>query len=199
MKMLGRLRALVKLALRRLRAVASFCRACGREVRDFDAPDAVWARVQPRIPFGGNTLCYECFADIAREVGLRLTTWRLVPVPDERTHLDEFIGALNAPAPTDAFRFCNHHHELTPDHELVDFGDGPFVANRAAIPLLKALNDMGLRTRTHHVDGPGYGFVSILLDDHVSIEVKTVNESDADRTKYNGMKELLIMWQAAGS
>ncbi|WP_315823026.1 hypothetical protein [Paraflavitalea speifideaquila] len=37
-------------------------------------------------------------------------------------------------APTDAYKFCNHHHELTPDYEIVNFGDGDFVANKAAIP-----------------------------------------------------------------
>ena len=94
---------------------------------------------------------------------------------------------------TDKFKFCNHHHELTEDHEMVDFGDGEFVANKMAIPLLKALNELGLRTRTHHVDAGG-GFVSILLEDNVRVEIKTVNEVDADRTKFNGKKELLILW-----
>ncbi len=96
--------------------------------------------------------------------------------------------------PTDKYKFCNHHHELSDDHEIVDFGDGEFVANKAAIPLLKALNDIGLRTRTHHYDGGKNGFVSILLDEGVTAEIKIVNEKDADRTKYNGRKELLIMW-----
>lgn len=94
--------------------------------------------------------------------------------------------------PTTKYKHCNHHHELTEDHSLVDFGDGEFVANNKAIPLLKALAEVGLRTRTHHFDGE-HGFVSILLD-NVDIEVKTVNEVDADRTKYNGKTELLIRW-----
>lgn len=95
---------------------------------------------------------------------------------------------------TDKYRYCNHHHELDGTHALVDFGDGEFVANKEAIPLLKALNEIGLRTRTHHYDGGKHGFVSILLDEHVSLEIRTVNEKDADRTKYNGKKELLICW-----
>lgn len=94
--------------------------------------------------------------------------------------------------PTDRYAYCNHHHELTDDHELVDFGDGEFVANKIAIPLLKALNDLGLRTRTHHVDETG-GFVSILMD-NVSIEVRKANEIHATRNKYNGKHELLIRW-----
>ncbi len=95
---------------------------------------------------------------------------------------------------TDKFKHCNHHHELTDEYELVDFGDGEFVANKRAIPLLKALKEAGLKTRTHHFDdNSDHGFVSILLD-NVSIEVKTVFEKDAERTKYNGKKELLISW-----
>jgi hypothetical protein len=94
--------------------------------------------------------------------------------------------------PTDKYTYCNHHHELTEDHEIVDFGDGQFVANKMAIPLLKALNELGLRTRTHHADENG-GFIAILMD-NVRIEVRQVNEIAADRTKYNGKTELLILW-----
>lgn len=98
------------------------------------------------------------------------------------------------PKATNKYKDFNHHHELTDDYKEVDFGDGRFVANVAAIPLLKALNEAGLRTRTHHYTGSGPGFISILLDESVSIEIKTVNEIDATRTKYNGKKELLIHW-----
>jgi hypothetical protein len=93
---------------------------------------------------------------------------------------------------SDKYKYCNHHHELTEDCELVNFGDGEFVANKAAVPLLKALNEAGLKTRTHHMEN-GNCFVSILLD-NVSLEVRTVNEIDADRTKYNGKTEVLISW-----
>lgn len=96
--------------------------------------------------------------------------------------------------PTDKYKYCNHHHELTDEHEVVDFGDGEFVANKKAILLLKALSELGLRTRTHHI-GEDTCFVSILLGEKVEIEVKTVNEIDADRDKYNGQKELLIQWR----
>lgn len=95
---------------------------------------------------------------------------------------------------TDKYKFCNHHHELTEDYEVVDFGDGEFVANKAAIPLLKALNEAGLRTRTHHfANEDEHGFVSILLD-NVRIEVRPVSEIHADRDKYNDKFELLISW-----
>jgi hypothetical protein len=97
------------------------------------------------------------------------------------------------PPPSDQFRYCNHHHEIGPDHELVNIGGCEFVANKMAIPLLQALNDAGLITRSHHHDTTGEGFISILLD-NVDIEVRTVNESDADRVTFDGKKELLIKW-----
>jgi hypothetical protein len=98
-----------------------------------------------------------------------------------------------APKPTDNYRFCNHHHEFTEEHQLVDFGTGPFVANKKAIPLLKALAELGLTTRTHHVDEDG-GFFSILIEDHVHVDIKTVFERDADRTRFNGKTEIVIGW-----
>lgn len=95
---------------------------------------------------------------------------------------------------TEKYRYCNHYHEIGDNHEMIDFGDGEFVANKEAIPLLKALNEIGLRTRTHHIDKERNAFISILLD-NANIEVKKVYERDADRTKYNGKYELLISWK----
>lgn len=88
---------------------------------------------------------------------------------------------------------CNHHHELTDDYEIIDLGTGPFVANKRAIPLLKALNEAGLITRSHHHDTPGEGFITILLD-NAHVEVRRVNESDATRTAFDGKYELLLSW-----
>jgi hypothetical protein len=96
--------------------------------------------------------------------------------------------------PAKKYLHCNHHNELTEDHEIVDFGSGEFVANKKAIPLLKALNDAGLITRSHHHDTDGEGFVTILLD-NVCIEVRQVNESDATRTQFDGKYELIIQWR----
>lgn len=93
---------------------------------------------------------------------------------------------------------CNHHHPLTEEHAWVDFGEGPFVANKAAIPLLQALNAAGLKTRTHHWEGSGHGFVSILCD-NVTLEIRKVQEIHADRTSYNGKTELLICWDKSAS
>ncbi|WP_276483576.1 hypothetical protein [Paraflavitalea pollutisoli] len=100
---------------------------------------------------------------------------------------------LDVPAASDEYKYCNHHHELTPEHEVVDFGDGQFVANKMAIPLLKALNEAGLRTRSHHIDTPGQGWFTILLD-NVEFDFRRVWEIDANRKKYNGKQELLISW-----
>lgn len=94
--------------------------------------------------------------------------------------------------PTDKYKYCNHHHELTEEYDIVDFGDGEFVANKKAIPLLKALNELGLRTRTHHITENDSWFFSILLDDTINVEIRIVDERDSTRTKYNGMTELLI-------
>lgn len=92
---------------------------------------------------------------------------------------------------TEKYKDFNHYHEMTDKHEMVDFGDGQFIANINAIPLLKALNDLGLRTRTHHVDNNG-GFFSILVDTHVEFSFQQVKESH--RRRYDGKSELLIQW-----
>lgn len=92
---------------------------------------------------------------------------------------------------------CNHHHPVTDEYEWVDFGHGPFVANKRALPLLRALHDLGLRTRTHHIAGDPHAFISILIDDHVTAEIRQVNERGATRTRYNGMTELLLSWRCS--
>lgn len=95
---------------------------------------------------------------------------------------------------TDKYKYCNHHHELTDEHEIVDFGDGMFVANKMAVPLLKSLADLGIRTRTHHIDGNG-GFFSIIIDPKVDVSIRQVNELDSTRKKYNGLTEILISFR----
>ena len=107
-----------------------------------------------------------------------------------------YIGFLRMPEPTDKYKFCNHHHEIGERHEVVDFGDGEFVANKEAIPLLKALNDLGLRTRSHHIDDGNNAWFCLLLEG-VELVVTDVLERDASRTKYNGKQELRISWNKA--
>ena len=60
--------------------------------------------------------------------------------------------------------------------------------------MLKALNEIGLKTRSHHIDDKEYAWVCILLD-NVDLEVTNVFERDPDRIKYNGKKELRITWE----
>ncbi len=96
---------------------------------------------------------------------------------------------------SDKYKYCNHHHEIDETYEVVNFGDDEFVANKDGIALLKALNEIGLKTRTHHiVKKEGHAFVGLLLD-NVDLQIRTVSERDADRTKYNGKKELIISWE----
>lgn len=95
--------------------------------------------------------------------------------------------------PSNEFMHCNHFHEISDHHEIVNFGDGDFVANKEAIPLLKSLAEVGLRTRTHHIDKNTNNFVSIILD-NATAEIQTINEAGSTRTKYNGKKEILIQW-----
>jgi hypothetical protein len=96
---------------------------------------------------------------------------------------------------TDKYKYCNHHHELTDQHEIVNFGNGEFVANKKAIPLLKALNELGLKTRSHHIADEKYAWFTILLD-NVELAIVDVYEADADRTEYNGKKELRITFKS---
>lgn len=118
----------------------------------------------------------------------------LLPIrPTQISEQSGNTGQLPELKPSDAYKHCNHHHELTPDHEVVNFGDGDFVANKLAIPLLKALNEAGLRTRSHHIDTAGQGWVTILLE-NVEFEFRKVWEIHADRKKYNGKPELYISW-----
>ena len=93
---------------------------------------------------------------------------------------------------TKKYEFCNHHHKIPNEQRIVDFGSGKFVADKVAIPLLKALNEIGLKTRTHHID-KNRGFVGIIID-NADISISKVFEGHAARTKYNNKYELLINW-----
>ena len=53
----------------------SFCKNCGRNVRDYSAPDDVWEKIKPQIKLG-DTLCYECFSDACEKKGIP-TIWKL--------------------------------------------------------------------------------------------------------------------------
>jgi hypothetical protein len=72
-----RARVLLKLALRWALLIPAFCRDCGRDVHDYHAPDAIWARI-----WGGpgGVLCYDCFCERCRAAGLP-AVWRLEVQP----------------------------------------------------------------------------------------------------------------------
>lgn len=84
------------------------------------------------------------------------------------------------------YEYCNHHHELTSDHELVNIGGNEFVANKKAIPLLKALNNVGLKARSHHIGDPSENaFVCLIIDNLREVEINDVAD---------GRKQLVIQW-----
>lgn len=99
---------------------------------------------------------------------------------------------------TDDLYGCNHHHAINDDQEFVDLGTGRFVADKPLLPLLRALNDAGLVTRSHCCGhGSGHAFVGIMLADGMSIEIRDVHEPAADRDTFRGGRELLIQWRTA--
>jgi len=53
----------------------SFCKVCGRDVRDFSVSDELWAKIAPLIK-RGNIVCYNCFCDLCRQAGLP-AVWEL--------------------------------------------------------------------------------------------------------------------------
>lgn len=91
------------------------------------------------------------------------------------------------------YTHVNHHHPLTEDHTVINLDGEDIVANTPAVELLLALNNSGLKTRSHHVE-KDYGWVTILMDNIVSLDIRDIYEKDTPRTKYNGKRELLISW-----
>lgn len=79
--------------------IDSFCKHCGRDVRDFDAPDDVWEQIEPHIRHG-YTLCYDCFCNYCGKLGLP-TVWKLsdmrathILAAQERDRYKEALAAL---------------------------------------------------------------------------------------------------------
>jgi hypothetical protein len=70
-------RVLLKLLLRRLVCIDSFCKDCGRDVHDFIAPDDIWSITDQTIP-DGHVLCYDCFCERCRAASLPCV-YRLEP------------------------------------------------------------------------------------------------------------------------
>ena len=94
------------------------------------------------------------------------------------------------------FKKYNHYHEPKDFQEIVDLGSGKFIADKQMLPLLKALNECGLVTRTHcYGHFTGHSFVSILLDFHTQITFKEVSEFYSDRKFPKKQTEILISWK----
>lgn len=95
----------------------------------------------------------------------------------------------------DRGKICNHHHPIKENQQTVNYGTGKFVADVERIPLLKALNECGLVTRTHcYGHESDHSFVSILLRNNLSVEFREVSERHSGRN-FEGEKELLLRWK----
>ena len=96
--------------------------------------------------------------------------------------------------PTDKYKHFNHHHEITDDQELVTIGGCEFIADKKMIPLLQALNDLGIETRTHNYHDDEC-WVGIVFDNCTNIQIRKVQENKATRTRFNGKTEMLLIWK----
>ena len=102
------------------------------------------------------------------------------------------------PEPTDKYKHMNHYHELTERQEIVDLGTGPFVADKAMLPLLRALNEIGICTRSHNYDEKtGQHFVAICLDKGTSVSITDGHENYSNR-KDMCDHQIVIGWKEWG-
>ena len=76
MKLFYWFRVHYKLIKRKFKLIDSFCRCCGKDVHDFVVEDNIWNRIESHIKHG-NTLCYDCFCEYCKKVGLPVV-WKLI-------------------------------------------------------------------------------------------------------------------------
>ncbi|MCK5236914.1 MAG: hypothetical protein KAR06_08010 [Deltaproteobacteria bacterium] len=108
----------------------------------------------------------------------------------------DYVSELE-PRPTDKYKHMNHHHKLTPEQEIVDLGTGPFVADKPMLPLLRALNAIGLRTRSHNYnDETGEHFICLCLDKGLTVEIKNGVERKSTREDMC-TNQIVIGWKEA--
>lgn len=75
--------------------------------------------------------------------------------------------------PSKKYAWCNHYHELTDSHSIVEIGGSKFVANKKAVPLLKALNNVELKTTSHHIDKPeDNSFIQVSMENIHTVEIR---------------------------
>lgn len=109
--------------------------------------------------------------------------------------MSALVSKVDDPVCSTDRKHQNHHHEVTKNQTVIDMGSGEFVADNERIPLLKALNDCGLITRTHcYGHETGESFVGILADNIVRVEFRDTPEEVSGR-KFGSEKELLIVWK----
>ena len=90
----------------------------------------------------------------------------------------------------------NHWHEVKSNQSKVNFSNCAFIADNERIPLLKALNESGLITRTHcYGHETGYSFLSILMRNDLRVEIRPAQENVADRGFDGKEQEILISWK----
>ena len=71
---------MIKILVSKFICINSFCKECGRRVRDFYVEDNIWMQVDPLIKYG-HTLCYNCFCEKCEEIGLPFC-WKLSPLKE---------------------------------------------------------------------------------------------------------------------
>ena len=116
------------------------------------------------------------------------------PHPDLIAKIKRLTEGVEVDAcnPTAQYKAFNHHHELADDQRMINLGTGQFVADKKMIPLLKALNSIGLITRTHCIGHENdHAFVGILMHD-VDIQVRKATEQHSARDF--DCNELIINW-----
>lgn len=96
--------------------------------------------------------------------------------------------------PTGKYKHFNHHHEITDDQEFIEIGGQEIIADKKMIPLLKALNDLGLETRSHDYSDKEC-WVTIVLDNRTQVDIRKIQEGNATRTRFNGKTEILLAWK----
>ncbi len=100
------------------------------------------------------------------------------------------------PKPTYKFRHLNHYHQLTREQRLIKIGGRKLVADRKMVPLLKALNDAGFRTRSHcYGHETGRAFLSFLFDDSIQVSIHPVREYPRKGKYKPGTMELMLHWK----
>jgi hypothetical protein len=89
----------------------------------------------------------------------------------------------------------NHHHELQEDQKIIIIDGKQFIADIPLIPLIKELNKVGIKTRTHCCGhGNDGAFIGIILDENTHLNISPVYEKDTNRTDFDGKRQLIISW-----